>query len=338
MPHINIYPVYETVKESNARFLKMYELSKDIIGPVVPAPEPCTNISNNWKRILQYWEDYVRLFEGVDFMYEAIFLVRYKEFSVMMTPMMKQLTTLIASELCRCGYAFRVWCNMIEFKNAYYKIMFQHKRVNVSKRTTPVCLDDYLNGTMFINIMLKGKRPIDWCGIIDCNAGAVTYGADHLYYCVTAYKRTIAMLIPESIQWDQEWQDWQYAAAIIKERYKLDFTNDPNGYDNIIGLAAEKNCPRRCAKYLYRLDSVSPELLTVLWGDKAPEMLECCFNDILRRHKDAKRTYTNSRYNASVIAQSWLYRWVDERRSENTLCSRYQQDIKKGLMNIGLNI
>ena len=114
----NIYPVYESVEESWERFTKIYELTDTITGDGV-VPVTTEDICMSWAGIAMYWKLDSFLGGKPNFMYEAIYHVRYRRFSTNVnTHEEMMLTLLIEDELCRCGYAFQVWSHLEEFEEA----------------------------------------------------------------------------------------------------------------------------------------------------------------------------------------------------------------------------
>lgn len=192
---------------------------------------------------------------GIDFMYEAMYHIRYRQFSEnVSTHNELLLTLLIEDELCRCGYAFRVWSLMKEFTNVYKEILRPYSKSRGWRAFCPWHMEMYLAGNMANRIMLKNKRPIDWGDELDCDRATFPYSPDYMKYRITVYEQAMGVLFPESDQWYEEWTDGQYIAELIKDRYQMDFTKDPAGYDNLIGLVVERKFPRRCSICLYRLD------------------------------------------------------------------------------------
>lgn len=308
----NFYPVYETKAESWERFAKIYKLTAKIAGEGHNVPVIDKDIRASWAGIAMYWKIASFLGGKANFMYEAIYHVRYRRFSPdVNTHEELLLTLLIEDELCRCGYAFQVWSDLEEFEEAYQELLFPSKRSRGWQSFCPPCLEMYLAGNMANRIMLKDRRPIDWGDELDCDRATFPYGPDYMRYRITLYERAISTLLPESAQWNEEWTDGAYVAQCIKTKYGMDFTNDQKGFNHLIELVTEKNFPRCCARHLYALKNVTPGLLTVLWGEKTETMLQRCFLDVYSRYKSAKDS-ARSRYSKQNITQSWLYQWVIE--------------------------
>ena len=124
----NIYPVYESNEESWNRFSRICELTAAIADPELVIPVCKNKIVESWKRIAKCWAEQGFLMGGIDFMYEAIYHVRYRVFSENVhTENELRLVLLIEDELCRCGYAFNAWSNMQEFENVYKELLIPHK-------------------------------------------------------------------------------------------------------------------------------------------------------------------------------------------------------------------
>ena len=309
----NIYPVYETKAESWERFARIYKLTAKIAGEGHSVPVIRKDIRASWAGIAMYWRIASFLGGKANFMYEAIYHVRYRRFSPdVSTSEELLLTLLIEDELCRCGYAFQVWSDLEEFEEAYQELLFPSKRSRGWMPFCPPCLEMYLAGNMANRIMLKDRRPIDWGDELDCDRATFPYGPDYMRYRITLYERAISVLLPESAQWYEEWTDGAYVAQCIKDKYGMDFTNDQKGFNHLIELATEKNFPRYCARHLYALKNMTPSLLTALWGEKTETMLQRCFLDVYGRHKSTKGS-VRSRYSKQNITQSWLYQWVLDR-------------------------
>ncbi len=104
-----IYPIYETEEDSWERFLKIYELTDQIAGEDCIVPVDSNDIRDAWAGIAMYWKIAAFFGNNADFMYEAIYHIRYGRFSQNVnTHNELLLTLLIEDELCRCGYAFHV--------------------------------------------------------------------------------------------------------------------------------------------------------------------------------------------------------------------------------------
>ena len=333
----NIYPVYESEAESWERFSKIYELTDQSIGQDDVVPVNTDSIVRSWEEIAKYWAGPCFVMTGIDFMYEAIYHVRYRTFSLDVTTSNELLLVLlIEDELCRCGYAFRTWCNMKEFENVYRELMFPKKRNRGWSAFCPPCLELYLAGNMANRIMLKDRRPIDWGNEIDCDRATFPYGPDYMRYRIMEYERAISILIPEADQWYEKWMDGTYAAECIKARYGMDFTNDQNGFNHLIELVIEKDNPRCCAPYLYRLQNVTPNLLAALWGDKTTEMLQRCFVNIYHRRKRSRENNTTrSNYDQQKVMQSWLYWWAYQNRDECD--TKLGKKVKRAVFSVMMN-
>ena len=333
----NIYPVYESVEESWERFTKIYELTDTITGDGV-VPVTTEDICMSWTGIAMYWKLDSFLGGKPNFMYEAIYHVRYRRFSTNVnTHEEMMLTLLIEDELCRCGYAFQVWSHLEEFEEAYQELLFPQKGSQGWKEFCPWYMKMYLAGNMANRIMLKGKRPIDWGNELDCDRATFPYGPDYMSYRVTVFEQAMEILLPESSEWYEEWMDIEYITECIKARYKMDFTNDSDGFDNLIGLTVERKYPKVCASYLYRLNNITPELLDVLWGENTQDMMQKCFMDVFRRYRAAKRAGSKrSNYSHRAVQQSWLYHWVAQ--MSNIEETKPSSAIKKAMFKIELNI
>lgn len=339
MKTINIYPVYETEAESWARFAKIYELADKIVGEDQIVPAYIQDIRASWAAIAMFWKTDAFHQGRPNFLYEAIYHVRYRKFSPNVnTHGELLLTLLVEDELCRCGYAFQVWCNLDEFKEAYQELLFSAKHSRGWSAFCPVCLKLYLTGSMANRIMLKDRRPIDWGAELDCDLATYPYGSDYMRYRITVYERAISILIPESDRWYEEWTDGDYAVKCIKDKYNMDFTNDPEGFDHLIALATEKNFPRYCALPLYALKNVTPNLLEALWGEKSYTMVQRCFLEIYSRYKTGKKNTKRSKYSFEKVVDSWLYQWIYQKRCAGELDPKLEHKLNKALINIGMNV
>lgn len=331
-----IYPVNETEEESWERFRRIYELTDVIVGKGHVVPILPHNIMNCWVAIAKFWANAGALLKGIDFMYEAIYHIRYRVFSENVNePNELMLVLLIEEELCRCGYAFRMWSNMKEFQSVYQELLSPRKNNRGWRAFCPWYVEMYLAGNMANRIMLKDKRPIDWGDKLDCDAATSPYDPDYMRYRINVYEQAMELLFPESDRWYEEWTDGKFIAMCIKERYKMDFTNDKAGYDKLIGLVVDRKCPKCCSKYLYDLNAATPELLEVLWREKAPEMLKRCFLEIFSRYKAAKKNTKRSRYSREAVMQNWLYQWVKENCTEIT--DELSGRVRKAMLQIEMN-
>ena len=334
-----LYPIEESVDESWERFAKIYELSDMIVGEDQIVPVYTQDIRASWAAIAMFWKADAFRQGTPNFLYEAIYHVRYRKFSPNVNTHEELLLTLmVEDELCRCGYAFQVWCNLEEFKEAYQELLFPAKHSRGWNAFCPVCLKLYLAGSMANRIMLKDRRPIDWGAELDCDSATYPYGPDYMRYRITVYERAISILIPESDQWYEEWTDGDYAVKCIKDKYGMDFTNDPEGFDHLIDLATEKNFPRYCALPLYALKNVTSKLLDTLWGEKSRTMVQRCFLVIYSRYKISKKNTKRSKYSAEKLADSWLYQWMDQKRMADELDPKMRNKIRSAMLKIALNI
>lgn len=338
MKEKNIYPIYESVEESWKRLLKIYDITDKLVGSDYLVPASTHNITQAWHDIAVFFANAVELLNGIDYMYEAIYHIRYRVFSENVSEQNElKLALLVEDELCRCGYAFYVWSNMRGFQSVYQELLFPRKNGRGWRSFYPWYMKMYLAGNMANRIMLKNKRPIDWGDKLDCNSATYPYGPDYLRYRVTAFEQAMEILLPESNEWYEEWMDIEYITKRIKVRYKMDFTNDEEGFDNLIGLTAERKSPQICAYYLYRLNDITPELLEVLWGENTHQMMQKCFLDIFQRYKAAKKAGTKrSHYSQQAIQQSGLYRWIVKKT--NIEATTLSNTIKKAMFRIELNI
>lgn len=335
----NIYPVYETEAESWERFAKIYELTDMIVGEDQIVPVYTQDIRSSWAVIAMLWKTEAFLQGRPNFMYEAIYHVRYRKFSPNVnTHEELLLTLLVEDELCRCGYAFQAWCNLEEFKDAYQELLFPAKHSRAWNAFCPPCLRMYLAGNMANRIMLKNIRPIDWGAELDCDLATYPYGPDYMRYRITVYERAISALIQESTRWNEEWTDGEYAVKCIKDKYGMDFTNDPEGFDHLIALATEKNSPRCCALHLYALKNVTPNFLDALWGEKSRAMVQRCFLEIYSRYKISKKNTKRSKYSFEKVVDSWLYQWICQKRCAGELDAKLEHKLNKALINIGMNV
>ena len=332
------YPIKETIEESWERLLKIYDLTDKLVGNDYVVPVSTYDIMKAWRDMVIFLTNTVELLNGVDYIYEAIYHIRYRVFSEKVSEQNElKLVLLVEDELCRCGYAFHVWSNMREFQSVYEELLFPHKKGPGWRSFCPRYVEMYLAGNMANRIMLKDKSPIDWGDELDCNRATYPYGPDYMRYRVTVFEQAIEILLPESSEWYEEWMDGKYIAERIKARYNMDFTNDSEGFDNLIRLITERKFPKVCAYYLYRLNNITPELLDVLWGDNIQHMMQKCFLNIFQRYKAAKKAGTKrSCYSQQAVQKSWLYCWNAQRRNiEETELS---QTVKKAMFRIELNI
>ena len=312
----NIYPVYESQEESWDRFSRIYELTAAVVDPELVAPVCANNVVESWKRIAKCWAEQGFKMGGVDFMYEAIYHIRYRVFSENVNRENElRLVLLIEDELCRCGYAFYAWNNMQEFESVYRELLIPHKGSRGWRGYCPECLKRYLAGNMANRIMLKDRAPNEWGTQLDCDRATFPYVSYHMLSRMIAYELAMSFLIPESSEWHEEWADGQYVAEYIRKQYKLDVSKDPSAYDAIFRLVELRKYVTYSAYYLYELKNVTPELLNKLWGENAHEMLQLCFLDIYKRYKVAKKKSKRSRYSQQAVMQSWLYQWAEQNRS-----------------------
>lgn len=334
------YPVYESVAESWQRFSKIYDATDRVLGEDFVVPVFHKDIKVCWAQILKYWSEFVLDARGIDFIYEAIFHIRYCAFSeAITTPADEHLVLLIEEELCRCGYAFQAWYNMAEFKCTYYELLAPTPNSRGWRDFNPLCLNLCLAGNMANRIMLKNRRPIDWGDELDCNRATFPFGPDYMRYRVTEYKQALSILLPESSHWQDEWVDGHRTTKLIKNHYAMDFTNDQDGYHHLIRLAADRNFPYHCARHLYSLNNVTPALINALWGEKANEMIARCFLDTYNRYKAAKKRQSKkSRYSSEAITKSWLYQWVEQHYRTGDLPAQFAAKLRKAQFNIAMNI
>lgn len=333
-----IYPVYETVEESWTRFNEIFNLTVRIAAPYHGEPPRMGSIQECWEKTLLYWSEYRFLMKNIDFMFEAIYHIRYRVFSEnVSTSDELRLVLLIEDELCRCGYAFHVWSNMEEFKSVYREMLFP---VHSSRGWKPFCpapLSLYLAGNMINRIMLKDRRPIDWGEELDCDRAASYLGSDYMRYRIKEYEDVITALVPEAYQWNEEWMDGTYAVDAIKRRYVVDYSKDEEGFSNLFRLVADKNYPTLCAGPLYMLGDIPHNLLNTLWGDRTEMMLKRCFLEIYKKYKRANKNKTKrSRYSQQTIVHSWLYQWVGQNRSKKK--SLLDSKVATAHFNIGLGV
>lgn len=333
----NIYPIYESVEESWERFLKIYDLTNELTDIDYVVPISTQDIIQAWRCMAVFLGNACDLLNGIDFMYEAIYHIRYRQFSEnVSTHNELLLTLLIEDELCRCGYAFHVWCNMNEFQSVYHELLFPRKTSQGWRAFCPWYVEMYLAGNMANRIMLKDRRPIDWGEELDCDGATYPYGPDYMRYRITVYEQAMEILLPESNEWYEEWADASFIAERLKDRYKMDFTNDNAGYDNLIGLTVDRKYPLVFSSTLYKFGNITPELLDVLWGEKALEMLQRCFLNIYNKYKAAKKNAKRSRYSQQAIMQSWLYQWIEQNGTTNN--SKLAKKVRKAQFNIAMNI
>lgn len=329
-----VYPIRETVEESWERLLKIYDITDKLVGSDCLVPVSTCDIMQAWCDMAMFLANAVELLRGVDYMYEAIYHIRYRVFSENVSEQNElKLVLLVEDELCRCGYAFHVWSNMSEFQSVYQELLFPHKKGRGWRSFCPWYMEMYLAGNMANRIMLKDIRPIDWGEKLNCDRVTYPHGPDYIRYRVTVFEQAMEILLPESNGWYEEWMDIEYITERIKAHYKMDFTNDKEGFDNLIGLTAERKFPKVCAYYLYRLNNITPELLEVLWGKNTQKMMQKCFLNIFQRYKAAKKAGTRrSRYSQQAIQQSGLYRLTVQKTNieEN-------DTIKRAMFRIGLN-
>lgn len=332
----NVYPVNETEEESWTRFERIYELTDAIIGEDHAVPILPRNIVHCWVAIAKFWANAGDLMNGLDLMYEAIYHIRYRVFSENVNdPNEMLLVLLIEDELCRCGYAFHMWSNMNEFQSVYQELLSPRKNKRGWRAFCPWYIEMYLAGNMANRIMLKDKKPVDWGDELDCDRATFPYSPDYMRYRITVYEQAVELLFPESDKWYEEWTDELYIVELIRERYKMDFTNDKVGYDNLIGLVVDRKYPKCCFKYLYDLNAATPELLEVLWREKAPEMLKRCFLELFSRYKAAKKNTKRSRYSREAVMHNWLYQWVDENCTESN--DGLSRKVRKAMIQIAMN-
>jgi hypothetical protein len=331
-----VYPIRETVEESWERLLKIYDITDKLVGSDCLVPVSTCDIMQAWCDMAMFLANAVELLRGVDYMYEAIYHIRYRVFSENVSEQNElKLVLLVEDELCRCGYAFHVWSNMSEFQSVYQELLFPHKKGRGWRSFCPWYMEMYLAGNMANRIMLKDIRPIDWGEKLNCDRATFPYGPDYMRYRITVYERAMELLFPESEKWYEEWTDELYIVERIRDCYKMDFTNDKVGYDNLIGLIVERKCSKRCFKYLYDLNGATTELLEVLWREKTPEMLKRCFLELFSRYKAAKKNTKRSRYSREAVMHNWLYQWIEENCTvSNDMLSR---KVRKAMLQIAMN-
>lgn len=306
------YPIYENAEESWERLTKIYILTDKLAGPDYIVPISLHDISQAWQDVAVFLTNAIEQLNGIDYMYEAIYHIRYRAFTENVNESDElKLVLLIEEELCRCGYAFYVWSNMSEFQSRYDELLFPRKNSRGWRDFCPWYMEMYLAGNMANRIMLKDIRPIDWGGRLDCDRATYPYDPDYMRYRVTVFEQAMEILLPESSGWYEEWMDIDYITERIKERYNMDLRSDSKGFDDLIELAVEKKIPKACACNLYSLNNITLDVLEVLWGEKTPNMMAKCFLNIYQRYKAAKKAGTmRSKYSSQAVQRSTMYCWI----------------------------
>ena len=119
-----VYPIREKVEESWERLLKIYDIADKLVGSDYIVPVSTYDIMQAWYDMAVFLANAIELLNGVDYMYEAIYHIRYRVFTENVNESDElMLVLLIEEELCRCGYAFYMWSNMSEFQSRYYELL-----------------------------------------------------------------------------------------------------------------------------------------------------------------------------------------------------------------------
>lgn len=332
-----VYPIEEREAESWERYNHVRDLTMKLA--VVAAQLPNGTIFACWEAIARFWNESTDRLRGINYMREALYHIRFRRFSYKVhEPDERMLVLLIEGEILRCGYAFHVWVQMQELAQMYYNVLYVCKQDGVKKSCHSRKLDFYLTASMMNRVMLKGRKPLTWGDALDCDKVTYPYGASRIYWYVKEYENAVCLLIPEAAQWSEEWSDEQNIITAVKAKYSVDLTNDSNSFDSLIRLVEQRKAIIHCSHELYQMKQFTPALAKGIWGNRYEYMLQKCFLDIYSRYKIGKKNAKRSKYSSEKLVSSWLYQWIDQKRSANTLDPELDGKIRSALFSIALNV
>jgi hypothetical protein len=199
-------------------------------------------------------------------------------------------------------------------------------------------LSEYLRANTIRRIMLKDRNPLKCGGVLDCNKATYPDCAISTYWCVVAYENAVQLLIPEAIFWQEEWSSEEPIVSAIKSRYAVDLSDDSDSFDALINLVEHRKEARHCSYALYGMQQFTNELAIGIWGEQADSMMQKCFLDIYRRYKIGRRNRKRSKYSSKVLTDSWLYKWIDQKRLSDSLDPKLKDKVKTALFSIALDI
>lgn len=332
------YPVDETEAESLARYTTICELSEDLVGVLQVPSLRCCNLEEAWRKLVFFWECHPDAWNNTNLVHEALYYICLRKFSDNVnTPILMELVSRLATELQEFSLAFKVLVHTKMFQNAYLAITAPLHKNKILKKRCNSELYLYLVNRLAKLVMLKNEDFLDSPASSGERDFSCPYFIWKTYHIVETYEAAIKQLIPEAINWTEEWSDRSILVAHIKNLYGVDFSGDTKSLDALINAVRYKDDIERCAWFLYKTKMCSLALLHCLWGDNYVEKLQCAFLSLYKRYRAAKRNKTaRGRYSQTVFMNHWIYKQIDAWRHSEVI--ELNDKVRSKFFNISLGI
>lgn len=332
------YPIEENIEESYEYFMVLYSLTMKANEVEMNMQPSISLLEVWWARIAGIWENETYLKHGVRIFDETLFHIRHKVFSPELDdPLLMKLVLLVEDELGKCGYAFHVWNKLTEFRQALSRTLHPKRGDLTWHVYHSWWYSAYLKGWLMKFVGLKNKSLEEWPGTMRC-------GDEHIYMCdrerfndnIECFETAMKFLVPEANTWYEEWRDAGYMLNCLKKLYGIDFSNDSEGFDNLIYMVLHRKSVKYSAYYLYRMKTMPLTLAQHIWGGDADDMIMRCFTDIYHRYRRAKKNMVRSRYSQKALMESWMYKQIED--WYNTQPNKLADKVRTAYFNISLGI
>lgn len=305
---------------SKACFRAIYELTLQICS-LTPADAHCSRgCKKCWSDIVPIWNKYGAILGCSDVFFAALYHIHWRQFDPNITsPDLKNLLLMVEHELLNDGYAFDVWRNLPEFRDAFNRILDSVRDSsdsNTSKEWHSHAFRRYLYSSTFSRVIYKGTIPEGmWSHMTIRDISSFTT-ARELYECCHIFEQVIRCLLPEAASWTVEWGDEKYILTRLQFVHGADFSKDYDDFDRLVKAVDLILHDEPFLTPLMQVKKFTFSMAQAIWGSEAEKKIEAILMNVRRQHASwTKRTRVRSRFSAyshKNVINSWLYHLINE--------------------------
>lgn len=123
----------------------------------------------------------------------------------------------------------------------------------------------------------------------------------------------ICRLLPEAVNWSIEWADQHYIFQRLQAVHGVDYTNDPEDFDNLITAVIKFFCRESCLSAVLNIKVFPSSMIEAIWCNDPEEEVIRIFRQLVSKCRYvAKTTKHYTIFTKSNLKSSWLYTYVED--------------------------
>lgn len=316
---------------------KVYDIEIINIDAILTAPD-------GWTKLADFWEECSEDYGTYPF-HKAVSYIKYAYDFDFCSPFDKAFLMAVCRELCSDGPAGHAWRNHAFFKRALEEAEPEddhayHLRVFSSQD----CRVSYQHCHY-----LEQRMMLRYCTSQGINMNA--YDSASIF--IAEYEKFITNLYPKASSWTSDyWIDIDHILHALQDICKYTYRIDPREYDALLSVFRMEASTYtltgdRDHDYLrcvFNIKRFSMQWAHIIWPNDTKKNIikfyflakdfvdnDCAFEDITRP------CYVYD-VDDHVFTHSWIYSVVQKWIDSGELYTRYENDYKKALFEISLNI